>query len=73
MTHPPRVFVGGRFLERIAPGVYSDGRGTMHLEVRELLVANGYADTPANRDMVIDVAREMIARANPNAPFTVLD
>jgi hypothetical protein len=73
MTHPPRVFVGGRLLERIAPGVYSDGRGTMHLAVPELLTAHGWPDTPENRDMVIDVARDLIASVNPNAPFTVIE
>jgi hypothetical protein len=34
---------------RIAPGVYDDGAGGMHLEVTELLEAHGFEDTPENR------------------------
>lgn len=34
---------------RIAPGVYDDGQGGMHLDVTELLEANGFEDTPENR------------------------
>jgi hypothetical protein len=33
---------------RLAPGVYDDGKGGMHLDVDELLDAHGYAHTPEN-------------------------
>ena len=36
-------------MTRIAPGVYDDGAGGMHLDVDELLEANGFEPTAANR------------------------
>ena len=48
---------------RLAPGVYDDGEGTLHLDLPELLVANGYADTPENRAMVIAAARQVFGDA----------
>ena len=36
-------------MTRIAPGVYDDGAGGMHLDVDELLEANGYEPTDENR------------------------
>lgn len=45
-------------MHRLAPGVYDDGDGTLHLDVPELLEAHGYADTPANRDTLIAAAQE---------------
>ena len=53
------LFVHGRRLERFAPGLYSDGRGTMHLVVEEFLEGNGYQNTPENREMALDCAREI--------------
>jgi hypothetical protein len=44
-------------VKRIAPGVYDDDDGAMHVVLPELLVAHGYADTPENRAMLIDAAR----------------
>jgi hypothetical protein len=46
---------------RLAPGVYDDGHGGMHLDVRELLEANGYEATQANIDR-LSAAAEAIAR-----------
>ncbi|MCA1834350.1 MAG: hypothetical protein LC750_16770 [Actinobacteria bacterium] len=68
-----RIFINGRQLERIAPGIYDDGAGGMHLVVDELLRANGYADTPANREMVIAVARELLAHNNPPVTLKVFE
>ena len=48
-------------MKRLAPGVYDDERGAMHLVVPELLLGNGYADTPANRQTLIDTMREVWA------------
>lgn len=44
---------------RLAPGVYDDERGALHLVVPELLLAHGYADTEANRQMLISTMREV--------------
>jgi hypothetical protein len=35
-------------MARLAPGVYDDGKGGLHLEVNELLEANGFEPTPEN-------------------------
>jgi len=35
-------------MTRLAPGVYDDGKGGLHLDVDELLVANGFQATPEN-------------------------
>jgi len=40
-------------MTRIAPGVYDDDRGGLHIYPSELLRAHGYADTPANRAMLV--------------------
>ncbi len=48
-------------MKRLAPGVYDDGEGGLHLVVPELLVAAGYADTPANRQTVEEAARSVFA------------
>jgi hypothetical protein len=37
-----------RGLKRIAPGLYDDGEGRLHLDDAELLEANGYAATAEN-------------------------
>jgi ribosomal protein S27AE len=47
-----------RNMTRLAPGVYDDGRGGLHLDIAELLAASGYADTPENRETLIAAARE---------------
>jgi hypothetical protein len=41
----PRDLAG---MVRLAPGVYDDGKGGMHLDVDELLEANGFEATPEN-------------------------
>lgn len=56
-------------MKRIAPGVYADGRGRMHLVIKELLEAHGYADTPANRHTLIEAARGLL----PKVPFTIVE
>jgi hypothetical protein len=38
----------GVVLTRIAPGVYDDGKGGLHLDAHELLEANGFQATPEN-------------------------
>lgn len=46
-------------MKRIAPGVYDDGDGGLGLVLSELLTANGYEDTAANRQMLVDTARDV--------------
>jgi hypothetical protein len=47
---------------KICPGVYDDGHGTMHLDLAELLEANGYEDTPRNREMLFRTAAQAFAQ-----------
>lgn len=42
----------------LTPGTYNDGQGGLHLVLEEMLAANSYADTPENRQRLIDAARE---------------
>lgn len=46
-------------MKRLAPGIYDDGDGGMHLDVPELLRANGWPDNAHNRAMVIASAVEV--------------
>lgn len=64
MKHPPSW-------NRIAPGVYDDGEGGMHLDLGELLTAHGYQDTPANRDLMTTVATTLLRR--DGIPVTVVE
>lgn len=73
MTARSFVIVNGQRLERIAPGVYADGQGAMHLFAAELLVANGYADTPENRELVASEARALMRVTAPDARVEVVD
>lgn len=57
-------------LTQLAIGVYSDDRGGLHLFVEELLEANGYADTPENRETLTRAARDMMAQLYPGQPLT---
>jgi hypothetical protein len=43
-------------------GVYVDGHGALHLFIPEMLEANGYSDTPENRDMMVKMAQELAAK-----------
>jgi len=40
-------------MKRLAPGVYDDEKGGLHLDLPELLAAHGYADTAENRATMI--------------------
>ena len=44
--------------QQLMPGVYDDQSGGLHLVLSELLEGAGYADTLANRQMLIEAARE---------------
>jgi len=56
--------------ERIAPGVYVDAAGALHIDVAEMLEAHGYTDTPENRETLSQAAREYAARHWPGTPIT---
>lgn len=47
---------------KLAPGVYDDHAGGLHLDVAELLDAAGYADTPENRATLLAAARDVFKR-----------
>ncbi len=44
---------------KLAPGVYVDQGEVMHLDLAELLEANGWPDNPRNRQMLIQAAKDM--------------
>jgi hypothetical protein len=67
------VYVRGRFLERIAPGIYRGEGNVCHLIIDELLLENGYADTDENRETMIAAAREHLATMRPPVILEVLD
>jgi ribosomal protein S27AE len=50
-------------MKRLMPGVYDDEQGGLHLDVAEMLVANGWADTPENRATLLEAAREAFGPA----------
>lgn len=48
---------------KLAPGVYVEhATETLHLQVDELLEANGIADTPANRERIVKAARDCFSQ-----------
>jgi hypothetical protein len=57
-------------MQRLAPGVYSDGDGAMHLDLVEMCRAAGYPPTRANQEMLAKAAREQFCG---EAPVTELD
>lgn len=44
---------------RLAPGVYDDRRGGLHIVVPELLAGAGYMDTPENREQLLAAAADV--------------
>jgi hypothetical protein len=51
---------------RLAPGVYDDNDGGLHLVLPELLAANGYTDTPEHRALIIEAMDSLLQeRADP--------
>ena len=57
---------------RIAPGVYTNDSGVMHLDVPELLVANNLPDTEANRDAIAAAAVDFMRMNMPHVRTTVV-
>jgi hypothetical protein len=56
----PRWAVGMR---RLMPGVYLDGDCAIHFDLYDLCVANGYAPTAENADLLERVARRALREA----------
>ena len=46
-------------MEVIAPGVYVDGKGSMHLDTAEMCLAAGYPPTRENQAMLEQVFFEL--------------
>lgn len=55
----PKWSVGMR---RLLPGVYVDSQKALHLDLRELCIANGYAPTQQNADMLERVMRSLVSK-----------
>jgi hypothetical protein len=56
-------------MKKLAPGVYDDEAGGLHLDLPELLRAHGYADTPANRAALIAAMSDVA----PGIPLHTID
>jgi hypothetical protein len=52
--------------EKLAPGVYVTDDGALHLDLGEMLEANGWTDTPENREMLTRAAHDVFRAANPD-------
>lgn len=46
-------------MEQLAPGVYVDADKTLHLDLEELCIANGYEPTPENQATIEAAARTL--------------
>jgi hypothetical protein len=58
---------------RVQPGFYQGPDGELHIDVPEMLQHYGILDTPANREMLTQVAAELCRERWPDARMTVLD
>ena len=58
---------------RLAPGVYDDERGGLHLVLSELLAAGGWADTRENQAMLVEAVRALFANRASPAPTLVIE
>ncbi len=52
--------------------LYQGPSGTLHFDVPLFLRAHSYADTPQNRDTVIEAAKEAFAEVYPGVPITIV-
>jgi hypothetical protein len=55
-----RVYRWGRWVTRVAPGMYLDDAKMAHVDLAEVLVADGRDDTPANR---AELEQKLVAMA----------
>ncbi len=56
-------------VNRLAPGVYSDVVGNVHLEVGEMIRYLGAQDTPANRQLVAEHLTAETGRLGTRLPI----
>lgn len=55
----------------LPPYLYQDAGGALHFDVPLFLRAHGYADTPENRDLIAEAAREAFGKRYPGLPISV--
>lgn len=61
-------------MRRICSGLYVDETTqTLHVDLAEMLVENGWPDTPENRRMLDAATREAFARQFPGIPIQSSD
>jgi len=56
----------------LAPGVYDDECGGLHLVLPEILAALGFADTPENQAMLVEAAHSLFANRASRSPTIVI-
>jgi hypothetical protein len=52
---------------QLAPGIWEDTEGALHLSIPEILQHFGLEDTQQNRDRMMDLAKELLAEQLPKA------
>jgi hypothetical protein len=57
--------------EQLAPGVYVDDRGTLHFDVPAILAHFDAVDTPAERERVTAMMRDLLRQLLPEASIRV--
>jgi hypothetical protein len=57
----------------LQPGVYDDEQGGLHINAGELLRANGWPDTPTNREVLVGEAVRLFQSLRPTTPVVVTD
>jgi len=56
--------------QMVAPGLYLDSEQQLHIFAHEILTANGYANTAANRKMVEEAISKQFGEIYPEVPVT---
>jgi hypothetical protein len=58
---------------QLAPGIYEDAEGTVHVDVPEVLAVLGWEDTPQNREDCSQIWRGLIRSQAPDCRVTVVE
>ena len=58
---------------RLAPGVYDDECGVLHLVLAELLAAGGWADTLENQAWLVEAVRVLFANYASLSPTIAIE
>lgn len=56
-----------RLKERLAPGIWTDFDGAIHISIPELLEHFGYADNEVNRKKMSEIADAFLRKASPDS------